>query len=92
MIKKQEERKNKMKITDTIKINDVMTAAELDDLILEAYDYNWFEDDWETNLFYEGNVAVYIDEYNDILYSFEIVERAEENMDTVIRITNIEEI
>lgn len=81
-----------MKITDTIKINDIMTAAELDDLILEAYNYNWFDDDWETNLFYEGNVAVYIDEYNNILYSFEIVERAEENMNTVIRITNIEEI
>lgn len=79
-------------MTETIKINDIMTAAELDDLLLKEFNYSWFDEDWEDMLFNIGNVAVEVDEYNTFLYSFEIVEKAEENMDTIIKITNIEEI
>lgn len=79
-------------MTELIKINDIITIDELGNLLLKEYKFNLFEEDWENMLFYDKNIAVDIDDYTFILYSFEIVEKAEENMETLIKITNIEEI
>lgn len=79
-------------MTELIKINDIITIDELGDLLLKEYKFNLFEQDWENLLFNDKNVAIDIDDYTFILYSFEIVEKAEENINTIIRITNIEEI
>lgn len=79
-------------MTELIKINDIITIDELGDLLLKEYKFNLFEEDWENLLFNDKNVAIDTDDYTFILYSFEIVERAEENMNTLIKITNIEEI
>lgn len=79
-------------MTELIKINDIITIDELGDLLLKEYKFNLFEEDWENLLFNDKNVAIDIDDYTFILYSFEIVEKAEENIETLIKITNIEEI
>ncbi|MDU2376158.1 hypothetical protein [Anaerococcus vaginalis] len=79
-------------MTELIKINDIITIDELGDLLLKEYKFNLFEQDWENLLFNDKNVAIDIDDYTFILYSFEIVEKAEENIETLIKITNIEEI
>lgn len=79
-------------MTELIKINDIITIDELGDLLLKEYKFNLFEQDWENLLFNDKNVPIDIDDYTFILYSFEIVEKAEENINTIIRITNIEEI
>ena len=79
-------------MTELIKINDIITIDELGDLLLKEYKFNLFEQDWENILFNDKNVAVDIDDYTFILYSFEIVEKTEENIETLIKITNIEEI
>ncbi|MDU5825251.1 hypothetical protein [Anaerococcus vaginalis] len=79
-------------MTELIKINDIITIDELGDLLLKEYKFNLFEQDWENLLFNDKNVAIDIDDYTFILYSFEIVEKTEENMETLIKITNIEEI
>ncbi|MFR1138541.1 hypothetical protein HMPREF2852_06400 [Anaerococcus sp. HMSC065G05] len=79
-------------MTELIKINDIITIDELGDLLLKEYKFNLFEQDWENLLFNDKNVAIDIDDYTFILYSFEIVEKAEEKIETLIKITNIEEI
>ena len=79
-------------MTELIKINDIITIDELGDLLLKEYKFNLFEQDWENLLFNDKNIAIDIDDYTFILYSFEIVEKAEENIETLIKITNIEEI
>lgn len=79
-------------MTELIKINDIITIDELGDLLLKEYKFNLFEQDWENLLFNDKNIAIDIDDYTFILFSFEIVEKAEENIETLIKITNIEEI
>lgn len=79
-------------MTELIKINDIITINELGKILLKEYKFNLFEQDWENLLFNDKNIAVDIDDYTFILYSFEIVEKTEENIETLIKITNIEEI
>ena len=80
-------------MTAMINLNQEMTVMELDALTLEEFDYSLFDQDWEDIIFNQGNLAIDLDGYNYLLYSFNIVkEDKEERENTIIKITNIEEI
>ena len=80
-------------MTTMINLNQEMTAMELDDLTLKEFDYSLFDQDWEDIIFNQGNLAINLDGYNHLLYSFNIVkEEKKERENTIIKITNIEEI
>lgn len=80
-------------MTTMINLNQEMTVMELDALTLEEFDYSLFDQDWEDIIFNQGNLAIDLDGYNYLLYSFNIVkEDKEERENTIIKITNIEEI
>ena len=80
-------------MTTMINLNQEMTVMELDDLTSEEFDYSLFDQDWEDIIFNQGNLAIDLDGYNYLLYSFNIVkEDKKERENTIIKITNIEEI
>ena len=90
--KKKQQNKKENKMTN-INLNQEMTVMELDDLTLGEFDYSLFDQDWEDIIFNQGNLAIDLDGYNYLLYSFNIVKEDKgERENTIIKITNIEEI
>ena len=80
-------------MTTMINLNQEMTVMELDDLTSEEFNYSLFDQDWEDIIFNQGNLAIDLNGYKHLLYSFNIVkEDKEEKENTIIKITNIEEI